>query len=112
MKPCSQIVGFCPDLVILLNRTDKGLGRKTPKALIRGNGISKGQTLVFLSLSILLSNSDGETVGKKRDEASVDNWIGNAGRLWTIEVRNLFRLFAVTPGGSGKLKLSWSTPWL
>ena len=81
MKPCFQIVGICPDLVISLNRTDKGLDRKSPKALIRGNGISKGQTLVFLSLSILLSISDGETVREKGDGASVDNWIGNARRL-------------------------------
>ena len=70
--------------------------------------ISKGQTLVFLSLSILLSISDGEAVGKKGDGAPVDNWIRNAGRLWTMEARTLFRLFPVTSGGSGKLKLSWS----
>ena len=108
MKPYFQIVGICPDLVISLNRTDKGLARKSPKALIGGNGISKGQTRVFLSLSILLSISDGETVGEKGDGAPVDNWIGNAGRLWTMEARNLFKLFAVTSGGCGKLKLSWS----
>ena len=71
-------------------------------------GYLKDKTLVFLSVSILLSISDGETVGKKGDGAPVDNWIGNAGRLWTMEARNLFRLFAVTSGGSGKLKLSWS----
>ena len=81
MKPSFQIVAICPNLVLSLNRTDKGLDRKSPKALIRGNGISKGQTLVFLSLSILLSISDGETVGKKGDGAPVDNWIGNSGRL-------------------------------
>ena len=73
MKPCFQIVGICPDLVISLNGTDKGLERKSPKAQIRENGISKGQILVFLSLSILLSILDRETVGKTGDGASVDN---------------------------------------
>ena len=107
MKSCFQFVRICPDLVISLNRTDKGLDRKSPKALVRGSGISKRQTLVFLCLSILLSISDGKTVGKKGDGAPVDNWIGNAGRLWTMEARNLFRLFALTSGDSGKLKLSW-----
>jgi len=51
-----------------LKRTDKGFERKSLKALIRGNGISKGRKLVFLSFPILLSISDGEMEGKKVKE--------------------------------------------
>ena len=75
-------------MVISLNRKDKGLERKSPNALIGGNGISIGRTLVFLSFSILLSIPDGETVGKEGGRTSVGNLWDNAGRLWTMEAGN------------------------
>ena len=65
MRPCLNIIGVHPDLITLLKRIDKGFERKLLKVLIRGNRISKGQTLVFLSFSILLSVSDGETERKE-----------------------------------------------
>jgi len=93
-------------LVISLNRTDKGLERKSLKTLISGDGITKlfpKYPLAFLSFSILLSLSDGETVGKEGKRASAGNWSDNAGRLWTMEAMSLFRLLAVTSGDSGRL---------
>ena len=68
-------------MVNLLNRNDKGLERKSPKALIKGSKIFKGPTLVFVSFTILPSVSDGETVGKEGDRGPVGNWLNNAGKL-------------------------------
>ena len=73
MKPCFQICGYWPDSTISLKITDKGFERKSLKALIRGNGISKGQTLVFRSFPILLSISDGDMEGKAGGRSSVGN---------------------------------------
>jgi hypothetical protein len=47
-------------------------------------------------------------VEKEGERAPVGSWSDNAGRFWTMEARNLFRLSAVTSGDSGRLKLSCS----
>ena len=54
MKPYFQICGCWPDSGISLKITNKGFEKKSLKALIRGNGISKGQTLVFPSFPIFI----------------------------------------------------------
>ena len=64
MKPCFRICGDWPNSVILLQITDKDAERKSLKALIRGNGISKGQTIIFCSFPIFLSIGDGDIEGK------------------------------------------------
>jgi len=74
MKPCFYVCGKFPDSVISLKRTGKGFKRKSLKALIRGKGISKGRTLVFLSFPIFLSISDGKIEGKEGERSSVGNW--------------------------------------
>ena len=48
-------------------------------------------------------------MANQEDRAPAGNWSGNAGKLWTMEARNLFRLLAVTSWDSGRLKLSCSS---
>ena len=48
----------------LIEITDKDVERKSLKALMRGNGISKGQTIIFCSFPIFLSIGDGDIEGK------------------------------------------------
>jgi hypothetical protein len=56
-----------------LKITDKGFERKSLKELIRGDRISKGQTLVFHSFLILLLISDGDMEGKTGGRTSAGN---------------------------------------
>ena len=57
----------------LIKKDRQGPWKKSLKALIRGNGISKGRTLIFLSFPILLSISDGETEGREGERRPVGN---------------------------------------
>ena len=107
MKPCFQIVGICPDSVISLNRKDKGLERKSPMAL-EETGYPKDKHLSSLVCQFFFLSQTGKQSEKKgMGNLLIIGWTGS-GRLWTMEARNLLRLYAVTSGGSGKLKLRWS----
>ena len=97
-----------PRLRNFVKQERQGLRKEVTEGSNKRKCYIQRTNIVFLSLSVLLSISDGETIGKEGDEAPIDNWMDNAGRLRTTKVRNLFRLFVVTSVGSGKLKLSGS----
>jgi len=40
---CFRICGKCPDFVMSLKRTDKGFGNESLKAIIKGEGMPRGQ---------------------------------------------------------------------
>jgi len=91
-----------------LKRTVEGFERKSLKARIKGNVISKGQTLVFLGFPILLLILDKEIEGKEGEKSSVGDLIMTILESLGRWKKGTFKIINSNFRDSSRLKLSWS----